>query len=628
MRVSSAARALGVLSVLIWCGLLMSCGAFNTGGEKLTQIVITPANPVIAKGASVRLSATGSFANETTQLLSASVLWKTAQSSIATIDPEGNVTGVSEGIAQVSALYQGVTAITSVTVGPPALRSVTISPNQSSLPVGETEQFTATGSFTDGTTQNLTQSATWSSSAPGIANVSPAGAAVAVSVGTATITAASGTITGSVSLTVTPPAMLALTVVPPTLAMPLGSNHQLQALASFSDGTTQTLTASAAWQTSQPAIATISPQGVVTAVGKGTAQVSATYLEMAGNSSITVGPAALLSIAITPSPSSLPVGESEQLTATGSFTDGTSQNLTQSAIWSSSNPAIASISPTGKVVATTVGTATITASSGSVAGSASLTVTPPAAIALNIVPATLSMVVGSSQQFQAIATMSNGTTQNVSGTVAWSSTQPNIANVSGSGVAMAMHPGSTTIVAEGSGLTGSANLTVVPLMSVTYFNLTNAVKSGDDATIRLTNPGLTAGNLCAMVYVFDQSQELNECCGCSVSDSGLRTLSLIVDLTANTLTGKKPKAGSIKVVPADPGTNQQCDPTSITPDGVILGWGTNVQPAGGGTFQVTEETMEQVPLSNAEETVLVNECSFAQQLGSGKGVCSCGTGDN
>jgi len=627
MRICPAARVIGTISVAISCGFFVSCGAFD-GGEKLTRIAIAPENPVIAKGASVGLTAIGNYSNETTHPLPATALWQTSQPSVATINSDGEVTGVSEGAAQLSVSYQGVTASTSVTVGPPDLIGITVTVNQSSLPVGETEQLMAIGSFTDGTTQNLTQSVTWTSSTSTIANVSPAGVAFAAAIGTVTITATHGTITGSANLTVAPAVVLGLTIVPPTVSLPMGSSLQLQAIASFSDGTAQTLTASAAWQTSQAKVATVNSQGGLSAVGKGNAQVSATYQGATGSAAVTVGPPALLRIAVGPSSSSLAVGESEQLTATGTFTDGTTQNLTQSAMWTSSSPAIASLSSAGKAVANTLGTVTISATSGSIAGSATLTVTPPVAIALALVPGTLSMVVGGSNQFHAIRTLSNGTTQDISATASWSSTEPSVATVSITGVAMAMHPGSTTIVAEDSGLTGSASLTVLPLMTVAFFNRNYAVKSGDDGTIRLTNPGLTGGALCAMVYVFDQSQELNECCGCSLSDSGLRTLSLIVDLTANTLTGKKPTAGSIKVVPADPGPNQLCDPTSISPDGVIVGWETNAQPAGGGTFQVTEETMEQVPLSNAEETVIVNECSFAQQLGSGKGVCSCGTGDN
>ena len=107
-----------------------------------------------------------------------------------------------------------------------------------------------------------------------------------------------------------------------------------------------------------------------------------------------------------------------------------------------------------------------------------------------------------------------------------------------------------------------------------------------------------------MVYVFDQNQELTECCGCSVSDSGLRTLSLLNDLTANPLTGTKSPAGTVMVIPSDIGQNPQCDPGSLTPTGVILGWETNDQALSNGTFQVTDTSFASAPLNSGTATNL------------------------
>jgi hypothetical protein len=374
------------------------------------------------------------------------------------------------------------------------------------------------------------------------------------------------------------------------------------------------------------AFATVDTQGNVTGVGKGAAQVSAAYQGITGSAAVNVGAAALLSITISPNPSSLPVGESQQLTATGKYTDGSVQNLSQSATWASSGAAIASVSPGGSVVAHATGTATISATSGSITGSASLTVAPPAVTALNISPATFSMIMQGSHQLRATATLSDGTTQDMTKTVAWSSMQPNVATVSNAGLAMAMQVGSTTILAQTNGVTGSADVTIAPLALVNYFNYAAAASSGTDGTVQLANPGLAPGDVCAMVYVFDQSQELNECCGCSISDSGLRTLSVTNDLTANPLTGTRPRIGEIKVVPSDPAQNPQCNPASLAPAGALAGWGANVQVTGGGV-QVTETPFAVVTLTTTEQTFLANMCSFVQKLGSGKGICSCGTGD-
>jgi uncharacterized protein YjdB len=395
----------------------------------------------------------------------------------------------------------------------------------------------------------------------------------------------------------------------------------------YGRGETQALNSSVTWQTSQPAIATVDAQGVVTTVARGVTDITATYEGVTGSTTLTVGSPALLSISVSPNQYFLPVDESGQLSATGSFSDGSTRDLTQWSSWSSSAPTIASVSSTGTVVAHAVGSATISVSVGAVTGSATLTVTPAVPVALAIAPASVSIVLGGSFQLQVTATMSDGSLKNMTGLVAWSSANPGLVSVSSFGLVTANQVGGTTISAAGSGLNGSVTVTVIPLMTVSYFNLTHAKESGFDDTIRLTNPGVTGGDVCAMVYVFDRNQEMNECCGCTISDSGLLTLSLINDLTSNTLTGKKPVAGVIEIVPSNLGPNGQCNAGSLAPNGAVLGWGTNVQTSQSG-YQITEETFAQTTLGTTEAAVLANECGMMQTLGSGRGVCSCGSGDN
>ncbi len=80
---------------------------------------------------------------------------------------------------------------------------------------------------------------------------------------------------------------------------------------------------------------------------------------------------------------------------------------------------------------------------------------------------------------------------------------------------------------------------------VDYF-ANNTTAGAPDGTVRINNPGTTNGNLCAMIYVFDNDQEMNECCGCITTPDGLRTLSVKNNLTNNpltvTTTPKKPAA--------------------------------------------------------------------------------------
>jgi hypothetical protein len=628
------AKAVGTAKVSAASGSVAGSVSLVVTQAVVVAVNVMPAVLSLPAGTGSQLQAIATFSDGTQQPVTSSASWQSSQAAVATVNAQGYAAAVGKGVAVLSAGYQGVSGGASITVGPPQLVSIAVSPNQSSLPLDETEQLTATGTYTDGSTQNVTQAATWAASGGGVAIVSATGSVTGKAVGTATISASisatssatSGPVTGTASVAVTGAAAVSLNVVPATLSLPLGSSGQLQAIATMSDGTTQNMSTSATWTSAQPGVAPVNAQGSVTAAGKGSVQVSAAYHGLTGSAAITVGPAALVSIAVSPSSSTLPVDESAQLTAIGTYTDGSTQNLTQTAAWSSSAATIATVTATASATGKAVGTATISATSGNSTGTASVTVTPAAVVGLDIVPATLSITLGSSRQLQAIASYSDGTTQNKTATVTWSSMTPEIAMVSSGGLMRAQQVGSTTIIAQGYGFSATADITVMPLLSVLYFNRANAQKSGIDSTIRLTNTD-SIGGLCAMIYVFDRNQELNECCGCSISDSGMRTLSLLNDLTANPLTGKAPVAGIIEVVSSDPKQNPQCNPGKLNPTGQIVGWGTNVQ-GGNGNYEVTESAFENSALSNTQATVLATECGMLEQLGSGQGTCTCGTGDN
>jgi trimeric autotransporter adhesin len=621
-------------------GMDLVAGGYNSNGylssaelyepatltpPNLVSIALSPANPTIPLDTTQQFVATGTFNDGSTQQL-ASVTWSSSSTAVAPVTGDASNSGaayaVSQGPATMTACAGAICGSTTLTVGPAALVSISVSPASSTLPSGETLKFSATGTYTDGSTKHLNSGVQWSSSNPTAATISAAGVASGVSMGTSTITATVGAITGTAVLTVTGATVVGLNISPATLLLAPGSSSQLLAIANMSDGTTEEINGIVTWSMQGPYIATISNFGLVTAQQIGSATIIAQSSKFTATASLTVLPVTALSIM--PSTFSMAGGTSAQFQCIATLADGTTMNITSIAAWSSAQPPVASVNTTGLVTAAQDGGTTIQAAAAGFTASSSLTVLTPTA--LNIQPSTVSMVIGSARQLHAIASFSNGTTQDVTTKVAWSASQPAIASVTGGGLVTGNHVGSTTISASAGGLTASAAVTVMPLLLVTYFNLPNAVKSGDDGIIRLVNPGVVPGDICAMIYVFDRNQEMNECCGCTISDSGLLTLSLVNDLTANTLNGAKPVAGSIEIIPSDYGQSATCNAAKISPDAALSGWSTHVQSSQG-TYNVTEESLSRSALVTSEATVLATECSMIQQLGSGKGICSCGTGN-
>ena len=161
-------------------------------------------------------------------------------------------------------------------------------------------------------------------------------------------------------------------------------------------------------------------------------------------------------------------------------------------------------------------------------------------------------------------------------------------------------------------------------LKVDYFSNANTA-GAPDGTVRVTNPGTYAnGNICASFFVFDPFQELSECCSCLLTPDGLRTLSTNSDLTANPLTGVTLSTGLIKVVSTIPVAGQCPLPTAVKPVAAIRSWGTHIQNS---NFAVTETASQDATLSAGEITRLARQCTAVAIVGSGKGVCSCGSGD-
>ena len=597
----------------------------------LVSISVTPANPTVPLGGAQPMIATGTFADGSTQQL-ASATWSSNTGAVSVsndvTDAGAAYAAIANGSANVSACTGSICGSTAVTVGPPALVSIAVTPANPTVSEGWSIKFTATGSYTDGSTNPLTSSATWNSSDQGVATISSAGLATGQYMGNATISATVGSITGNANLTVAQPVVVSLAVNPTTLFMTPGTTLPVQAIATLSNGFTQLLEGpGVAWSLNGPAIATVSSIGNVTAQQDGVATVVAKSGSLSASATLVV--ASVTTLNIIPPTVSMAPGETTQFRAIASLADGTTQDVTAAVTWSTLQPGIAATSGAGLVNAVTNGSTTVSALGTGFSGSANVNVSQP--LSLSIVPSSVTMVIGSYRQLRAIATMNDGSTQDVTSLATWTSTLPGTVTVNATGSINGAQVGSASVSAQYSGETAWASVTVTPLLLTNYFNAANAIASGTDGTLWITNPGVTAGSpsqgtLCAMVYVFDDSQEMNACCGCSISDSGIRIVSLLNDLTSNVLTGHRPHAGVIYIIPSAIESNPTCDPSSLSPTGMLEASQTNDQPVPDGTYQLTEAPYASSQLNSTNGDALPGLCSAVEKLGSGAGICSCGAG--
>lgn len=137
-----------------------------------------------------------------------------------------------------------------------SLTTITVAPGSSSIALGATQQFSAKGTYSDGSTKDLTSVATWTSSATDIVTISASGLATSKTQGNVTVTAASGGVSGSATATVGPPLLRSIAIAPPVIYASRGSTQSFTATGTFTDGTTQDMTSTLTWSVRNPFIAT------------------------------------------------------------------------------------------------------------------------------------------------------------------------------------------------------------------------------------------------------------------------------------------------------------------------------------------------------------------------------------
>jgi plastocyanin/uncharacterized protein YjdB len=300
----------------------------------------------------------------------------------------------------------------------------------------------------------------WSTSNSGVATITPSGLVTAAGSGTAQITAsAEGVSSAPVTVTVNQ-VTAGVAVTPP--AAPFGAKGSTRQLAAAAlDSTSHPISGKTAnWTVTDAAVATVSPTGLLTSVANGTTKAIGTIDGLADTADVTVA-IIVKDVLVGPGTFSFgTAGRTQQFTATPRDSN-TNTVSGATVVWSSTNAAAASVSPTGLVTAVANGTAQIQATSGTATGSASVTV--------NIVIASLTLAPTSRTftrigQPQTFAPTARDTATNIVANpgITWTSRNTSLVTVSPSGVATSVADGAAYVVAAatGSGAKDSALVTV------------------------------------------------------------------------------------------------------------------------------------------------------------------------
>jgi len=339
--------------------------------------------------------------------------------------------------------------------GPP-VASVQVAPPTASVVVGAT--VTLAASAFDASGNALTgRKVNWAVADSNFATVSPTGVVTGRYVGTVPVVASVEGKSAVAQIQILPVPVVAVRVSPSSRDLTVGETAQLTAEPLDAQGNVLS-GRSVAWSSGRPGVATVSETGSVTALSPGNAIITATVEGKSGVGAITVSPAPVASVAVSPTSATLIVGETLQLEAQPR--DASGRPLAgRTVTWSTNRTDVASVTSTGIVAAVSAGTATITASSEGRSGTATIVVQAPTVSRVEVTPANATINVGGSCRLTATVYDSRGNV--IPGArVAWASSDLTTAIVDNTGRVLGISEGTVVITATSSNKAGTASVRV------------------------------------------------------------------------------------------------------------------------------------------------------------------------
>ncbi|MFI5301082.1 MAG: Ig-like domain-containing protein, partial [Polyangiales bacterium] len=228
-----------------------------------------------------------------------------------------------------------------------SLTRIQVTPANPTINIAATVTFSATINWADGSESALgsdlasSLKAVWKSSDATIATVDGNGVATGVKGGNVTITVSlPGTrIFGAASLTVSSSPVSGLAITPATASTPVGTNESFSVKATYADGRSSDISNSATWTSSDATIAAAldRDRGTFAGLKPGTATITATdpASGKTATATLTVTAVTLKALVVTPGTATLPVPAHQTFSAMGTFSDGSTKDITNSVTWSS-----------------------------------------------------------------------------------------------------------------------------------------------------------------------------------------------------------------------------------------------------------------------------------------------------
>jgi len=439
----------------------------------------------------------------------------------------------------------------------PTPKATALSLNLSSVDIsaGDSKSLKVTATMENGGTQDVTSQVVYLVENPSVATVSN-GVIYAVNGGKTNINMSYGGQSKTIAVTVDAPSvrLTSITMSPSSVRLTEGDIQRLYVTARYSNGNEVNVSQDASYQSSNPSVAVVSSQGVITGTGAGTAVISATYNGEKASSQVEVQGTFVREIKVNPANVTLETSGTQQLYSSAIYSNGSVEDVSGKASYSVSNTKIATVSSLGTITALSPGTTQVTITYGGVTTTISVNVSGPVITlqSLAVSPTAVNVKAGEKQQLAVIATYSDGGKLDVTNQATYQVVQADIASVSTSGLVTGMAAGTTAIsVTFGGKAASSVSVTVTPaeaiVQSITIVPTTVSVSAGttQQLTVTATYSDGTTKDVSAQVTY--QSAQTNIA---TVNAGGLVTGVAVGNTTVSVKFGDKTASVAVAVTQA------------------------------------------------------------------------------
>ena len=412
---------------------------FTVVDTSVKQIIIQSPDGVVTNGSNIQLQATGVLATGEKIDVTQTVDWsidKTDSFVSNSTNNKGQVAIGSDSSVTVTATLGDISGTIILKPETATLNSIEINPVQLTLATSTKASFHAIGIYSDNSSKDISNNVFWSTADTNIVSISNGqynkGSVSALNAGSTTLSATLGGVSGSSTVTVTNSSLEKLTVSNNVTELIPGQSINLLASGLFSDGSQQNLDTTVTWSSSDTSVA-IMEGNQLTAIANGSTIITASSGSKSVSITVTVNSPSLSSIGLDYTQSTVVVGQTLPLTASGIFNDQSSHDISQLVQWQVSDSSIASIDG-ANINFLKTGSVILTASYHTLTTNLTFTVVDTGVTQIIIQPPTGIVTNGSNIQLQAMGILASGEKIDITEGVDWSTNtnESNVSNATGS----------------------------------------------------------------------------------------------------------------------------------------------------------------------------------------------------